>query len=125
MLYLDIGERRKSKEEEENLQETETIHVKEPPPAEQQETLITAVPDKNMKTRKSRQDRGMNFLYGAAVACFLLAFTLPLLENAFATNILAMAFKPVYVATLTIIGTLLLGLGIYSKTPRPLESPTI
>jgi hypothetical protein len=125
MLYLDISERRKGKKEEENLQETETIHVKETPPAEQQETLITAVPDKNMKTRKSRQDRGMNFLYGAAVACFLLSFTPSLLENAFATNILAMAFKPVYVATLTIIGTLLLGLGIYSKTPRPLESPTI
>ena len=124
MLYLDIRERRKSKKVEQNLQKTETIHVEETPPAEQKETLITAVPDKNMKAKKSRQNHGMNFLYGASVACFLLALTPLLLDNAFATNILAMAYKPVYVATFAILGTLLLGLGIYSKTPRALESPT-
>jgi hypothetical protein len=124
MLYLDIRERRKSKKRDENLQETETIRVKEIPPAEQKETLITAVPGKSMKAKESRRNRGMNFLYGASVACFLLAFTPLLLDNAFAMNILAMAYKPVYVATFAVLGTLLLGLGIYSKTPCALESPT-
>ncbi len=124
MLYLDIRERRNGKKDEENLQETETIQVIETPPTEQKETLITAVPHKNMKTKKSQQDRGMNFLYGASAVCFLLAFTPLLLDIAFATNILAMTYKPVYVATSAILGILLLGLGIYSKTPRVLESPT-
>jgi len=124
MLYLDIRERRKGKKKEENLQESETIHVKETSPVEQEETVITTGPEKNLKAKKNRQNHGMHFLYGASVACFLLAFTPLLLDNAFATNILAMAYKPVYVATFAILGTLLLGLGIYSKIPRALESPT-
>ena len=124
MLYLDIRERRTGKKDEENLQETETIHIKEAPPAIQKEVLTTAIPRKNSKTTKSKQDRGMNFLYGASAVCFLLAFTPLLLDIAFATNILAVAYRPVYVATSAILGILLLGLGIYSETPRVLESPT-
>ena len=123
MLYLDIRERRKSKKEEEDLQETETIHA-ETAPAEQKETMITAVPDRKMQAKKSRQNHGMNFLYGASVACFLLAFTPLLLDSALATDIMGMTYKPVYAATFTVLGTLLLGLGIYSKTLPVLESST-
>jgi hypothetical protein len=124
MLHLDIRERRKNKKEEKNLQETETIHVEETVPAEQKATMTTTLPDRKTHAKKSRQNRGMNFLYGASAACFLLAFAPLLLDGAFATNTLSMTYKPVYAATFTVLGALLLGLGIYSKNPHVLESST-
>ena len=124
MLYLDLRERRKHTEDAESPQKAETLHVGVASPVKQKETLMSEVPEQARSVKESRENREMRFLYGASAACFLLAFIPLLLDNVLATNILAPTHTPVHVGAFASLGILLLGLGIYSKAPRTVRSPT-
>lgn len=122
MLYLDLHSRKKTKIEE-SMQETVTEYLEEPIPTEVPSTQIddnTTISPNSVtdmqedKVCPNKPEKRLNFLHGASVVCFLLAF----FTLWFGGTFLNTAFILFYAAFFIALGVILLRLGFYSLSTK-------
>jgi hypothetical protein len=119
MLYLDLRTRKKIKEQE-KLQATETVHLRELTPMGQKTSGVVPIQTTNEKTQAyQHENKGrMYFLFGASVICFLFAIFTFRFGNLISNLFLSISYKLIYVAIFITIGVILLGLGCISTVTQ-------
>jgi hypothetical protein len=113
MLYLDLRSRNKGVKEDSSAS-VEAAYLKDS--TRQEKDVTDDVANINSETRNGASKRSgpgrVNFLHGASVACFILAFVILWLGETSST-ILPIFDELIYVTIFVALGVTLLGLGFY------------